>query len=565
MLPLPDLLHPRPHAGFDPRLLEEVLEVSFLGGDAGGALDEALDEAPVPASPWNPDHFAAGLFLDEMIEDCFRVVYDARRYPIHRRYLRRVLGQPPVDPETIRFRQEVLRELDERPELRERARRLHRELFDVAALFRAPGESLRIDQATFRLDLLQHVRAVIDSMARDFAGARSGLRRLHEVAEEIRAGHEYRLLAELLDHEGRLADLSIRVRLGADGRIRRLTVGEMDENAANRFHRRPARRWLDRALVRWRGYDLDRREVVNRLIVAVYHEISPALRTVLQVLGQLEVYLGALAFAERSRAAGLDVCLADLDPGGRLTYDELFNPLLLADCPRPTPCAIATDRPAATLMVTGPNSGGKTRMLQAVGLAQLLGQSGLFVPARSARLPVVQGLFVSLIEPVTAHQSEGRLGSELARIRRLFEEVHPRSLVLLDELCSGTNPSEAVEIVAVVLDLLRVLEPVAFVTTHFLDFARSLAERPAAEELSFLRTGNGADGLPTYRFDPGIADTSLAADTARRLGVTFGDLAELLNHRFGARVEPRFQEPSGDERPRRLTVAAGRGGTASSP
>jgi DNA mismatch repair protein MutS2 len=551
MFELPDLLSPRSVAGADPRLLEELLEMSFLGADPGCAIDDALETAALPASTWNAEFFADGLFLPELIEEHFRVTIGGQRFPVHGRYLRAVLGRPPVELETIRFRQDVLRELETDGEIRARAFLLFRRLFDLLTLFKTPGSAARLDQASFRLDLLRHAKGVIDAMADDFAGAASGLHRLHEAGRGIRDSREHRLLSALLDHEERLAELSLRVRLGADGRIRRLIVSELAENEGNPFHKPPATRWYERLNLLWRGYDLDRREVVNRLIVGVYLEVAPALRSLLQVLGQLEVYLGAFSFAERARARGLDVCLAAPAADGRLALERLFNPLLMDGHGRPTPCAIATERPAATVVVTGPNSGGKTRLLQAVGLAQILGQSGLYVPAREARVPILQGLFVSLVEPSTAHESEGRLGAELVRIRRLFEEVRPRTMVLLDELCSGTNPSEAVEIFSLVLDLLRRLDPVAFVTTHFLDFSRRLAEEPPGEELEFIQAVMGSDHLPSYQFAPGVADTSLAVQTASRLGVTFDGLAELLASRFGIRAEPRMLRGAG------VVVAAG--------
>ena len=127
------------------------------------------------------------------------------------------------------------------------------------------------------------------------------------------------------------------------------------------------------------------------------------------------------------------------------------------------------------------------------------------------------------------------------RIRRLFEECRPGSMILLDELCSGTNPSEAVEIVSLVLDLLRGVSSTAFITTHFLDYTRSLqaaearadGERPGGSELEFLRVVSTEDHVPTYQFTEGVAETSLASNTARRMGVTFDSLADLLVQRFG--------------------------------
>ncbi len=91
-------------------------------------------------------------------------------------------------------------------------------------------------------------------MVADFAAARSGLRRLHEAGLEIQASAEYRLLASLLDYEGRLADLTVQIRVAADGRIRNLHVEKVEENSANPFHRAPLSRWLARLRLRWRGF-----------------------------------------------------------------------------------------------------------------------------------------------------------------------------------------------------------------------------------------------------------------------------------------------------------------------
>ena len=393
MIPLPDLLYPRPTATVDDRLLEELLEMSFLGGEPSADLGDALESVELGASPWQPDLFADGLFLDDLVERCFALLLGGRRFPLHRRYLRRVLSRPPVAVATIHFRQEILAELESDPALRERAEALYELLFNLLAMFKSPGRGLAGEHAAFRLEILRLIQRVVESMVADFADCASGLRRLHEVGLEIRAGHEHRVLEALLDHEERLAELSLRVRVGADGRIRHLTVDDVDENAGNVFHRGPWRRGWDRLTLRLRGFDVDPREVVNRLIVAVYEEIAPALRTLLQLIGPLQVYLGTLAFAESARGAGLAVCRPQLVAAeAGLALERLFNPLLLHDDePPPVPCDIAPRHPFPTVVVTGPNSGGKTRMLQAVGIAQILGQAGLYVPALRARVPRAPG------------------------------------------------------------------------------------------------------------------------------------------------------------------------------
>jgi DNA mismatch repair protein MutS2 len=137
-------------------------------------------------------------------------------------------------------------------------------------------------------------------------------------------------------------------------------------------------------------------------------------------------------------------------------------------------------------------------------------------------------MFVSLTQETSADQQEGRLGTEMLRIRQLFERALPGSLVILDELCSGTNPSEGEEIFHLVIDLLRELDPEVFITTHFLQFAAQLAEQADALWLCFLQVELDEQKVPTYQFVPGVATTSLAHQTAARLGVTRDELLALI-------------------------------------
>jgi DNA mismatch repair protein MutS2 len=275
----------------------------------------------------------------------------------------------------------------------------------------------------------------------------------------------------------------------------------------------------------WRGYRLEGAEMVGRWLDLVFQGVSHFLPAFFQLLGHMEVHLAQLAFRDRCRAKGLEVCFAELtDEGGR-KVEGLFNPILFEQGVVPAPCRLEDDEAGITI-ITGPNSGGKTRLLQAIGITQLLAQNGFFVPAEEARLRRAAGMFCSLIDEQRADQKEGRLGTELMRIRHLFETAHGGALVILDELCSGTNPSEGEEIFYLVLTLLRELGPEAFITTHFLEFARRLSNED--EPLRFLQVELDEHQHPTYGFVPGVAETSLAAQTAARLGVTREELLSLV-------------------------------------
>jgi DNA mismatch repair protein MutS2 len=172
--------------------------------------------------------------------------------------------------------------------------------------------------------------------------------------------------------------------------------------------------------------------------------------------------------------------------------------------------------------------------LQALALSQLLAQAGAFVPASLAVIRPISCMFVSLGEAPHADQKEGRLGMELVRVRKLFEQARRGSLVVLDELCSGTNPSEGEEIFRMLLELLHELEHEVHITTHFLKFAAELQSEAEALGLCFLQVELDAAQHPTYRFVPGVATSSLAQQTAERLGVTREQLRSLIRRDSGA-------------------------------
>jgi len=156
------------------------------------------------------------------------------------------------------------------------------------------------------------------------------------------------------------------------------------------------------------------------------------------------------------------------------------------------------------------------------------------------------------VEDARADQPEGQLGMELMRIRRMFEQLEVGSLVLLDELCSGTNPSEGEEIARLVISLLPELEAQVFVTTHLLQFAARLAEERPTSRLEFLQVELDAKDLPTYGFVPGVARTSLAHKTAARLGVTRDELLALIASKQRASGVDGRAPARGAEDPREL-------------
>lgn len=535
-----DLLHATPRVPLETDLLRRALRFAFESGDAGGLLGLALERAPLTGSSWELETFEPGLFLGVLVDECFAIHVGGRRYAPSRAFVLRVLGAPPRDLADVRARRDALAELAEKPPMRaalegvyEHLRRL-RALLDEASNFRE--ETLRR-----KVEVLEAIRGFVDASA-GLAEARSVLRRVHVAARRLAESPAFGRLLQVLDFERNLATVDLRVVLGSDGRIRDLALIHLAENRRNPLVRPAWRRALERLVSFARGHRYHENEVLLRVLDDVFDELEDFVVPLFSALGHVEMLLASLAFRDRAAREGLAVCLAEVDPtpaldapGGPSRLEGLFNPLLFLQGVRPVPCDFSPNAHDALVLVTGPNSGGKTRLLQAVGLAQVLGQGGFFVPARTARLTQAPGMYVSLIESGRADESEGRLGTELRRVRRLFEALQPGAIAILDELCSGTNPSEGIAIFEVVVSLLPRLRPQVLLTTHFLDAARGLEAEGRVARLELLQVELDARSEPTYQFVPGVAPTSLAHQVAGRLGVTREELEALVERQLAKR------------------------------
>jgi DNA mismatch repair protein MutS2 len=528
--PLVDLIQAIPTWRVDPEALDTKLVFCFAGSSTGGLFADTMREARLPPSTWTAETFVHDLFVERMVRDCFGGANELTTL-VH---LGRVLCHPPTDAATVETRREILKELVGDPAMAERLRELRRHLNRFRNMLETGGQGSKFDMHRHQLDVLAVFSEIVATMGL-FTESQSALRRLSDFGQELRSTEPFQSLEALLAYDGKLATLDFRVQIGADGRVRHLELQSVQEATENPFVASPLRRWAAKFELLLRGFRFGDGEVLARLIDAVFEGVRRYFVTMVPLFSDVEFYLGALHFRARAEAAGLSVCLprfAAATEQRRLV--DLFNPLLLGTGSKPVPCNIETDRFDTILLITGPNSGGKTRLLQSLGLTQLLAQAGLFVPAREAVIAPCPGLVVSLIQETSADQPEGRLGMELMRIRHLFERLPVGAAVILDELCSGTNPSEGEEIFELVVKMLSRLRLQAFITTHFLEFAARLKRESDLSDLRFLQVQLGAHHEPTYQFSDGVAETSLANHAAARLGVTGEQLLALIDHKLRA-------------------------------
>jgi len=525
----PDLLHAEPIERVDLEQTRLAITLAFAGGVSGGLFADTLEASKLAPSDWDPACFSNDLFLRELVAQRFKIRVGGHEPEVSTRFLVRLIAHPPSDRAIVAHRREVLRELSAKPELRTELERLYGMLCAFRTLMEGAVGIGRGDANRRQLDILQKFREIVDCAATGFGSSTSGLSRLAAFGLRIREGEPFRSLCDLLRYDENSATLDLKVGVGADGQIRGFEIKTIEQDAQNPFVTSVLRRWLAKIELFVRGFHFGDGEIMARMVDAVFEGVKDDTVRLVQLIGDIELYLGALCFRDQAESAGLAVCLPELvTPESPRKLHGLFNPLLLSLGTKVIPCDIELDRHDTTALVTGPNSGGKTRLLQSLALAQLLAQSGLFVPARSGSMALCDGLVVSLIQETFANQPEGRLGMELMRIRQLFEKLPPGTMVILDELCSGTNPSEGEEIFELVVRMLGKLRPQAFITTHFLSFAGNLERAKKIEGLRFLQVQLGENNEPTYQFGPGVALTSLAGQTAARLGVTADQLLQLV-------------------------------------
>jgi DNA mismatch repair protein MutS2 len=541
----PDLLCAEPAVRVDLSALRTALVFAFAAGGAPEAFDEAIAGARLPETTWDKADFARDVYVGELVATCLAVRIAGKGYPTNARHFARVLAEPPRHGADVETRRAVVAELVASPA---RRAELERAYIAIVRLRSILCTARALSPRGRRVEVLRAAREAFELLASSFEGVTSALARVRAFGEAVLATPEHARLVQLLEHDEHQGSLDLRVRVGADGEVRAMQIVGVREDTSNAFHVGPFRRFLVRLALFFRGWRTTRDEVAERLLSEVFAGIEEPVSLLFQLLGDIEPYLGTLGLRDRAAAEGLAMSLPDADAeGDGMALDGLFNPLLLAAGVRPVACDVSA-APGAVVIVTGPNSGGKTRLLQAIAIAQTFASAGLLVPVRAGRLPRAPGLFASLYEEARPDAPEGHLGMELLRIRRLFDQLDVGSVVVLDELCSGTNPSEGEEIARLVLSLLPEIGVQAFVTTHLLQFAAGLAQERPVAALDFLQVQLDDDERPTYRFVPGVAKTSLAQKTAARLGVTRDELLARIAAKRGTRATTAEPPQSGEAR-----------------
>ncbi len=296
----------------------------------------------------------------------------------------------------------------------------------------------------------------------------------------------------------------------------------------------------------------------EREVLAVLRALTEALRPereAIVALHEMSVSVDTIV----ARAAWAFDCGAErpelTGPGGALALRDARHPLLLARGVDVVPFTLVLEPDERTLLISGPNTGGKTVLLKTVALALLLTASGVIPPlgAESA-VPLVDLVFVDIGDHQSLQADLSTFSAHVAELRRILDGADRTSLVILDEIGSGTDPAEGGALAMAVLEELTRRGVLTIATTH-LGALKTLATAVPGVVNGSLQF-DAATLSPTYRFTKGIPGRSYGIAIARRLGVSAAvlDAAEALVpeaerelDRLLASVESREQELRHDE------------------
>jgi len=298
---------------------------------------------------------------------------------------------------------------------------------------------------------------------------------------------------------------------------------------------------LNNDIKRYMAEEKEEMERILRQLTANVGVEAPALLASLDILTDLDVICARAYLAQEQHAVRPQMLLK-----GKVEIKQGRHPLLNKDTV--VPLDVELGERFSMLLITGPNTGGKTVALKAVGLFALMAQSGMFIPASSAKMPVFRAVYADIGDEQSIEQSLSTFSAHMTNLISILGEVKSGDLVLIDEICAGTDPNEGAALAMSMLEHLHKNEVLTMVTTHYSELKTFAYGHEGMENASV--EFDPVSLRPTYRLLMGVPGSSNAFNISRRLGLAEEIVVQagrLLNQEH-VHMETVLQELEGERR-----------------
>jgi DNA mismatch repair protein MutS2 len=283
----------------------------------------------------------------------------------------------------------------------------------------------------------------------------------------------------------------------------------------------------------WRELQMAEEREIRRILTALSNLVGSNRDSMIRLVEQLAIFDLALAkakYADRLNAhpavlRAADLRAADLRALSQNSTETQFeSPITITQARHPlldpekvVPIDVILTDNTRILIITGPNTGGKTVAMKTIGLMAMMTQCGLHIPVESATLPVFSAVYADIGDEQSIEQSLSTFSAHLTNLVSFIGKVNTGSLVLLDELGSGTDPVEGAALAHAILDYLLKSGAVCVVATHFAELKTwaAVSEGVTNANVAFdVRTLR-----PLYKLTVGLPGKSNAFAIAQRLGL----------------------------------------------
>jgi DNA mismatch repair protein MutS2 len=273
-----------------------------------------------------------------------------------------------------------------------------------------------------------------------------------------------------------------------------------------------------------RELELAERDEIRRILTELSTEVgagAEAIRRTVEALADLDLALAKARFAEVLVATEPELLPIELSPGrnhpgSTVRLRQARHPLL--DPASAVPVELVLDPETFALVLTGPNTGGKTVALKTAGLLALMAQCGLHLPtAPDSSISIFDAIYADIGDEQSIEQSLSTFSGHIGAIIRILDSAGPRSLVLLDELGAGTDPEEGSALARAILGTLVDSRVTTLVATHYPELKTFAHASPGVRNASV--EFDLASLRPTYHLSIGLPGRSNALAIASRLGL----------------------------------------------